>query len=118
MRSGTLRDSAGTTLARVAIAETAAERMRGLLGRPPLAPGQALLLQPCGSIHTFGMGYALDVVFLDSDGCACRVVRNVSPCRLAFGGLRARTALEFAAGWLPAGHVAIGAQLEVVPDTL
>ena len=47
--------------------ETMLERMRGLLGRPPLRPGQALLIDDCNMVHTIGMRYAIDVVFVDRE---------------------------------------------------
>ncbi len=59
------------------------ERMRGLLGRPALEPQQALLLAPCSSIHTFGMPYALDVVYLDRDWTIRKLVDNIPPWRLS-----------------------------------
>lgn len=42
-----------------------------LLGLAWLSPGQAgpgLLIPRCASVHTFGMRFALDVVFLDGAG--------------------------------------------------
>jgi uncharacterized membrane protein (UPF0127 family) len=65
-------------------ADNAWSRLRGLLGRKPLRADaqQALWLVPCGGIHTFGMRYSLDVVFLDRAGrvLACR--QNVRPWRM------------------------------------
>jgi len=43
-------------------------RMRGLLGRPPPAPGAGLWLSPCRQVHTVGMRYPIDVVHLDREG--------------------------------------------------
>lgn len=59
-------------------------RLRGLLGRPPLAPHaqQALWLIPCGGIHTFGMTYPLDIVFLNRDGHVLDWHEHVDPWRL------------------------------------
>lgn len=39
-------------------------RLRGLLGRQ-LAPDGGLMLTPCSCIHTIGMRYAIDAVYLD-----------------------------------------------------
>jgi uncharacterized membrane protein (UPF0127 family) len=62
---------------------TAWERMRGLLARGPLESGQGLLIDPCGSVHTLFMGYALDVVFLGSDWVVRKVSARVAPWRMA-----------------------------------
>ena len=62
----------------------AAGRWARLLGlawlRDP--PGCALLLPRTRSVHTFGMRFALDLVWLDRDGRAIRVDRAVGPNRL------------------------------------
>ena len=55
------------------------ERMRGLLFVPPLKTGEALLIKPCRSVHTMGMAYAIDLVFLDSNWGVVKIVSNLSP---------------------------------------
>lgn len=59
-------------------------RLRGLLGRSPLHDRalQALWLTPCGGVHTFGMSYALDLVFLDRSGRVVDCCESVSPWRI------------------------------------
>ena len=51
---------------RIHVARSFLQRARGLLGRAPLAADEALLIRPCSSIHTFGMRFAIDVVFIDA----------------------------------------------------
>jgi len=82
-------------------------RMRGLLGRDGLPPGHGLLLDPCGSIHTLGMRFAIDVVFLAHSGRVLRVARRVRPGRLTWAPRGTRRVLETAADALP-GHLAPG----------
>jgi uncharacterized protein len=67
MRYGSLRDAAsGAVLVpTVACAESSWERLRGLLGRPALVTGTGLLLAPCASVHSCGMRYAIDLVYLE-----------------------------------------------------
>ena len=48
------------------VADTRATRRRGLLGRDGLAAGSALMLTPCNAVHTVGMRFAIDIVFVDS----------------------------------------------------
>lgn len=57
------------------------ERGRGLLGHARLLAGQALWITPCPSIHTVGMTYAIDVVFLNRENVILRVAHHVLPCR-------------------------------------
>ena len=82
---------------RIIVADRFFTRLRGLLFRKPLAAGEGLILVPCSSIHTFGMGYSIDVVFLDPD---CRVVRLVHalPPRRIRSAPGAKMVLELAAG--------------------
>jgi len=62
---------------------SAFERMQGLLFRKKLEPMQALWIEPCPSIHTIGMTYAIDVIFLDKHGLVLKVVENLAPLRMA-----------------------------------
>lgn len=64
-------------------ATTMLERMRGLLGRPVLTPEQALLLMPCSSVHTFGMSYALDLIYLNGDWTVRKLVSEIRPWRIS-----------------------------------
>jgi uncharacterized membrane protein (UPF0127 family) len=80
----------------IEVADTPLRRLRGLLGRAALAPGEALLLPRTRSVHTWGMRFAIDAVFLDGDGCVIDV-RTLRPWRIA-AVRRARSVLELAAG--------------------
>ena len=82
---------------RVWSAQTAAERMRGLLARPPLKHDEALLLRPCRLVHTFGMAYPIDLVFIDRAGVVKRIDTAVPRSRVR-GCARAWQTLELAAG--------------------
>ena len=80
------------------IAETFAERARGLIGRRGLASGTGMLITKCNCIHTFFMRFAIDATFLDKSGQVVKVVRNIRPWRLwIWGGWSAASVLETAA---------------------
>lgn len=68
---------------RIHIARSFLQRARGLLGSAPLAADEALLIRPCSSIHTFGMRFAIDVVFIDARGCVLAVHEALGPWRVA-----------------------------------
>ncbi|MGZ5352650.1 MAG: DUF192 domain-containing protein [Actinomycetota bacterium] len=85
------------TRIRCAVASTRRERRRGLIGREPLADGEALLLPRATSVHTFGMAFAIGVVRVDRAGRVVDV-RVVPPRRLVAPTRRARHVLECAAG--------------------
>jgi hypothetical protein len=75
----------------------ARDRRRGLAGLPALPVGRALHLRPCRAVHTFGMRFALDLVWLDGAGRVVRVDRAVAPRRQRTC-LRARSVIELPAG--------------------
>ena len=80
------------------IAESAFERMRGLIGRAGLGRGKGMLITKCNCIHTFFMRFPIDATFLDREGNVVKVVRNIRPWRpWVWGGWRARSVLETAA---------------------
>lgn len=82
---------------RVNLPSTRAERRRGLLGRGDLGPNEALWLQRCRSVHTFGMTFAIDVVLLDRLDRPVGV-RRVPPGRLLLPRRGVRHIVEVAAG--------------------
>lgn len=103
-----LRKGDEVLIGHVELAATFRERSVGLLGRGELPSGQALWLCPCSSIHTFGMHFAIDLIYLARDLCVVRIVRDVHPNRVSFGGWAARSVIELQAGWFPDGGVAVG----------
>lgn len=86
------------------------DRMRGLLGRPPLAAGEGLLIESCGMVHTFGMSYRLDLVFLDARGRVLKLVAGLPPARCA-GSLAASMTLELSPGTLAQTPLRVGDRL-------
>jgi uncharacterized membrane protein (UPF0127 family) len=86
------------------------ERMRGLLGRNPLQPEQGLIIDRCRSVHTCGMNYALDLVFLDQRWTIQKLVRHIRPWRMA-GCFAAQHTLELQAGRIDSLNLKMGMQL-------
>jgi hypothetical protein len=94
-------------------------RTRGLLGRNGLAEGGGLIIAPSQGVHTFGMQFPIDVVFVRRDGRVARCRSAVPPRRLALW-LSAFAVLELPAGQatrvgLEAGDVI---RASVVPSNL
>jgi uncharacterized membrane protein (UPF0127 family)/Flp pilus assembly protein TadG len=98
----------------VEIAATRTTRRRGLLGRDHLAEASAMLLAPCTAVHTIGMRFPIDVVFVDRQGYAVKIVRNLRPWRMALAG-GGRAVVELAAGSLEWGQVLPGDRLYLAP---
>jgi len=64
---------------RVFVASTPKERVNGLLDRDRLNEGEGLLIPDCKSIHTIGMKFPIDVVFLDENNKVLGVLRGITP---------------------------------------
>ena len=64
-------------------ADTAWERLLGLLGKRTLAPTYALWLRPCSGVHTFGMRFSIGVFFIDKHGVIVKTISQLKPNRIA-----------------------------------
>jgi len=107
-------DDGRVVVQRCELADTFVTRLRGLLGRRGLEPGEGLLLSPSSSVHTLCMRFPIDVVFLDRGLRVVGVSPHVRPWRLA-GRRGARHVLELAAGGAHAGGIRAGERLTLAP---
>lgn len=85
-------------------------RLKGLLGSTNLPEQQGILLKPCNQIHTFGMKYPIDVLFMDRSCRVKKVVHSLAPGRMA-GSWAAISAIEVASGVVDAKGVHLGDKL-------
>lgn len=83
---------------RVGVAATFWQRLRGLLGHRGLPPDHGLLLKPGGHIHTLGMRFAIDALFLDQHQRILGVAHRLGPNRFRLAPSGTRSVLELAAG--------------------
>lgn len=101
----------GRVVASAEVASTRAARRRGLLGRAGFTG--ALVLPGVRQVHTVGMRFAIDVVWVARCGRVLRVDR-LDPCRVSRVVWRARCVVEAEAGAMRRWGVGPGAVLEVV----
>ncbi len=87
------------------------ERLQGLLGRPALSENQGLLLTACASVHTIGMTYPIDIIFLNQRMRVLACHSKVSPWRMRMCPGSSMT-LELAAGSVHRHAVLPGQGLE------
>ena len=66
----------------VPVARGLRARLLGLALLPRERGGPGLLIPRCSSVHTFGMRFAVDLVFLDGAGRPLRAVHGVPPFRV------------------------------------
>lgn len=89
----------GTCLAEAAVfADTLFLRMKGLLDRNEIKKGEALIITPCDSIHTFFMRFAIDVIFVDRRHRVDFAINSIKPWRLSRLCWRAKFAIELPSG--------------------
>ena len=91
------RENGEVVVDRCVVADSPASRMRGLLGRSELRPGEGLLLRPAASIHTCFMRFPIDAVFLDGGLRVLGISDELRPWRAA-SRRGARAVLELPAG--------------------
>ena len=96
---------------RADIADTSAKRRTGLLKHAGLEPGEGLWIAPCEGVHTFGMKFPIDVLFLSKKKKILKARRDMVKGRIAFS-LRAYSVLELPAGTLAQTGTVAGDQLE------
>jgi uncharacterized membrane protein (UPF0127 family) len=98
MRQVSLRRANGDVVVdECVVADSPGSRLRGLLGRSALGPGEGLLLRPASAIHTCFMRFPIDAVFLDRSLCVLRIADDLRPWRAA-ARRGAHAVLELPAG--------------------
>ena len=93
----TIRREGQVLFGRIRLACDFFARLRGLLLTGPMQADDGLLLSPCSQVHTIGMTYPIDVIFLDRSGRVLRCLSDVRPYR-AVRAPGATYTLEVAAG--------------------
>lgn len=95
------------------VAENWWTRLKGLLGHAPLQPGEGLLLRGEKAIHTLGMGFPIDVLFLDRDGRVKHLIPSMGPRRLSPFVSSSADVLELPAGTIDRTGTQLGDELEL-----
>lgn len=91
-------------------------QVAGLLGTSRAAVNFAYLIKNCQGIHTFGMQYPIDVIFLDGDNRVLDITRNLKPNRSSKVCKGAKSLLEVPSGQLRTGLILVGDRLELQID--
>jgi hypothetical protein len=100
-----------TLVERGRVARSFWARGRGLLGTRSLPPGDGLLIEKCSSIHSFGMQYRFDALFLDREGRVVHSVSNMAQNRMSRHVFSARSVLEMPAGTIATSGTQHGDQI-------
>jgi uncharacterized protein len=94
-----LNKSRGVTVAGSTwLADNPWTSFKGLMGKPALPPGHALLITPSSSIHTHFMRFPIDVLYMSSDDVIMGIDRNLRPWRFGHLHKGVRYVIEMTAG--------------------
>lgn len=95
------------------VANTFWTRLKGLLGAPPLQPGQGMLIDPCQAVHMYGMKQPLDVAFLGKEHRVIAIYHDLRPGQRSKYHGKAKQALELPVGTLRETDTRVGDRLVV-----
>jgi hypothetical protein len=84
-----------------------------LIGHPALDAGQGMLIRPCRWIHMFGMGFPIDVLYVNKHWDVVAVTENLAVNRIDRPVLRAQFVVEIRAGDIRRTGVQVGDRLEL-----
>lgn len=75
--------------------------------------GEGLLIEPCNWIHTWGMGFPIDVLYLNRRGEVMETCPSLRPNRLGPRVPSAHSVLELPPGTIARSRTEIGDRLEI-----
>jgi uncharacterized membrane protein (UPF0127 family) len=82
----------------VILANTPFKRIKGLLGKKEFRKSQALILDPCNSIHTFFMRFSIDILFMDKNNKVIKAISCLKPFKFTPIVFGAAFAIELPSG--------------------
>ncbi len=92
----------------VQVADSFFSRLKGLLGRKGLKGGEGLLIIPCKQVHTKGMQFPIDVIFLTKFGVVIQSEESMVPGKMSRYVTDARQVLELRSGTIAASGIRVG----------
>ncbi|MGI5879201.1 MAG: DUF192 domain-containing protein [Syntrophomonadaceae bacterium] len=72
-----------TIIEECVLANNFGSRLKGLLGKKNMGNWGALILVPCDMVHTIGMRFNIDIIFIDRGGEVLKIIKNLKPNRIA-----------------------------------
>lgn len=99
---------------RAKVANNPLTRMIGLLNRSNLDKGEGLLIIPCNNIHSIGMKFNFDAVFLDKNNKIKHIIENMKPWKLSPIIFSAYSTLELPCGTVSESEIKINDILEFI----
>jgi uncharacterized membrane protein (UPF0127 family) len=98
----------------VAVANTSWRRLRGLLGRWSLRNDEGLWVIPSKSIHTVGLFFPIDVVYLDESCRVVHVIEHMKPFRISPIRIKCDSVLELPTRCIYNSNTQVGDELKIM----
>jgi len=98
---------------RIGVADSSLSRMVGLLGKSCLAPATGLLIMPSQAVHSIGMRFPIDVLFVDRNWRVIHVQPSLVPYRVSGLHWSARCVLELPVGVIAETCTSVGDELQI-----
>jgi uncharacterized protein len=97
------------------VADTHWSRLRGLMGTDAahFPAGKGLWIVPCRGVHTLGMRFPIDVVYLNGDRVIVHIQENLRPWRVAAVRLNAATVLELPSSMVRQTGTSVGDEVDI-----
>jgi uncharacterized membrane protein (UPF0127 family) len=84
------------------------QRLIGLMGRKTLAQGEGLIIDPCSSVHTHFMRFAIDVIYVNKDHFVVGIDPALAPWKIGHFYKKVRYVVELPSGTAAATGTQVG----------
>jgi uncharacterized protein len=103
---------------RLALANTHYSRLVGLIGRTSndFSAGMGLWIKPCRGVHTLGMRFPIDVIYLDRQNTVVHMEQNLRPWRVARVCMKAASVLELPSATVSETKTSVGDEIKIAFD--
>jgi len=91
-------------------------RLKGLLGKKEFSGFDGLLISPCRQIHSIGMNFKFDAVYLDNMYRVVALYDNIGKNRILPYNVAVSHVLELPVGTIKSKKLEIGDSLKVVNE--
>jgi uncharacterized protein len=98
------------------IASSHWSRFCGLMARDPqnFRSGQGLWITPCKGVHTWGMRFPIDVLYLDGERVVVHLEQDLKPWRFAPVRRKAASVLELPGKTVSTTGTSVGDHIEII----
>jgi len=94
-------------------ADTQLARLRGLLGRLRVGSGEGIWLVPSRGVHTIGVPFPIDVVYLDDENRVIDIVEHLRPFSISPIRMKSASVLELPTHTIYASQTRVGDQFVI-----